>query len=223
MISSDHSDTANTWMRLEDLAQVAYESGDLDSARSLLTQASEIAGAGPSVWANLGMVSLDLGDYLGAIQAYGKADEDAIQVRVNRGLAFERVGDRDRARREYLAALELEKENLDALVNLGTLELEAGRTDRARSLLLHAAEIDPATNWQLLDLHVKTGELGQAAIAAERAIEAGESRAYLDLARIERERNNLVQSEFAYRKAIDLGIEGAADEFSELKSAGDFG
>ncbi|WP_449407472.1 tetratricopeptide repeat protein [Microbacterium maritypicum] len=131
----------------------------MDSARLLLLQASAFAGARQSVWANLGMVSLDMDDYLAAIDAYGKADQDAVQVRVNRGLAFERIGERDRARQEYLAALELQPGELDALVNLGTLELEANQIERARTLLTRAVEIDPMTNWQLIDLWVRTGSL----------------------------------------------------------------
>lgn len=205
-----------SWRDLEDQAQLAYEAGDLESARTLLSQASVLTGAGQSVWANLGMVSLDLDDYLAAIDAYGKADQDAVQVRVNRGLAFERIGERDRARQEYLAALELQPSELDALVNLGTLELEAGQTERARTLLTRAVEIDPRTNWQLIDLWVSTGELDQAATTALRAIEAGEPRAYLDLARIERARNQMARSEIAYRRAGEFGVDGAAEDFSEF-------
>lgn len=139
------------WVRLEERAKAAFDQGNLLHARDLLVEASGAVGADSIVFSNLGLVSLGLEDYQGAIDAYSTLAEPDLQSRVNRGLAYERVGDVESARADYRAALLLDPDDVAALVNLGTLELEFGSDDAGRAVLEHAYALDPTTGWQLSD------------------------------------------------------------------------
>lgn len=194
------------WHRLEDLAKAAFDEGDLRRARGLLEEASSTAGSGPSVFANLGMVCLELGDYRRAVQAYSALPVLDVDERVNRGLAYERIGETESARADYRAALALDHRDVAALINLGTLELSAGSVELARELLERAHAIDSTAGWQLSDALRARGDLEGAVDALNSAIRAGESRAYLDLADIERERGNVDASNAARDAAIAAGI-----------------
>lgn len=200
------------WVRLEERAKAAFDQGNLLHARDLLVEASGAVGADSIVFSNLGLVSLGLEDYQGAIDAYSTLAEPDLQSRVNRGLAYERVGDVESARADYRAALLLDPDDVAALVNLGTLELEFGSDDAGRAVLEHAYALDPTTGWQLSDALRAAGDLDAAADVLRAAAEAGEPRAYLDLADVEHERGDLDASEAAFEAAIAAGVAEQADD-----------
>jgi len=206
-----HTDGADEgsveWGQLEDLARNAFDEGDLHRARDLLERAAASEEAGPSVFSNLGLVNLELGDYARAIRAYDPVISGDVDARVNRGLAYERIGDKESARVDYLAALALDPDEVAALINLGTLDLERGAVEIARDALERAAALDPTAGWQLADVFRAIGDLDSAASSLNRAIQAGEFRAYLDLASVEEERGNSEASQAAYAAAAAHGWE----------------
>lgn len=215
--ADEGAEISRTWRELEDLAQSAYDAGELLEARDLLMQATADPGCGVSAWTNLGLVYFDLGDLRAATVAYSRGDWDSVGLHVNRGLAFDRLGAIAPAREEYEIALQLEPGNVNALVDLGTLEMNVGSLARARTLLERAAEIDPTVNWHLVDLFLEEEDLDAAAHAALAAIEAGEVRAYIDLAQIEARRHDWARSDAAYRAAIAHGVDGAAEHLEESR------
>lgn len=216
-LECSNGQSSRSWGDIEDLARSAYESGELTQARDLLEEATTDPDCGVSAWTNLGLVCLDLGDYRAATVAYSKGDFESVALHVNRGLAFDRLGELAPAREEYEIALRMEPNNVNALTDLGTLELDEGNLVRARALLERAAEIDPTVNWQLIDVYIEEADLDAAARTASAAIEAGEVRAYIDLAQIEAERGDWARSDAAYEAAIAHGVDGAAEDLEESR------
>ena len=200
------------WEQLEDLAQEAYDCGNLLLAQDLLVEASLTRAPGPTVFSNLGLVSLNLDDFVQAIKAYSSLESLDVNQHVNRGLAYDRLGDVDSARADYEAALEIDPDDVDALINLGTLELESGDGDAARSALERAYELDFRAGWQLSDALRALGDLDTAVEVLNAAIKAGERRAYIDLADVQRERGNAKESAVAYEAAIAAGVVGDGDQ-----------
>lgn len=212
-------DRVEDWEQLDELARAAYEDGDLVKAEEYLVRASALPGVGATVWGNLGLVRMAREDYLGAVAAYSESVGDIPTDRANRGLAYERLGDVRAARSEYRALLEQVPNDVDTLVNLGTLELAQGHRSRAQKRLEHAAQLDPTANWPLSDVYVARGELDRAVLALQKAIEAGEERALLDLARIENGRGNVSAARVAYQRAIERRVDGAAEEYATFQFA----
>lgn len=194
------------WQRLESRAKAAFDDGDFFLARELLVEASEAVHAGPAVLANLGLVCLNLDDYPGAIHAYSSMSSMGVDERVNRGLAYGRLGQTESARADYHAALILDPDDVCALINLVTLELAAEKVDIARPLLERAYAIDPTAGWQLSDALRAVGDDEAAIVALDSAARAGESRALLDLAEIQCERGDTLASEAAYAAAAAAGL-----------------
>lgn len=196
-------------------AKAAYEATDLERAEMLLEEAGRWSDS-EDVWINLGLVRMRLGKYEAAVQAYSRSEELPGEGLVNRGLCYERLGHREAARADYRAALEVRPDDVDALVNLGTLELEEQDPQAALRYLERAADIDPTTNWQLGDVFTVLDDLESAARVFRAAVNAGERRALLDLARVECDRENYEDAEFWYRRAAEEGIAGAAEELAEF-------
>jgi spermidine synthase len=59
------------------------------------------------------------------------------------GLALQQRGDLEAAREEFALAAHEEPDNLDALVNLGYVDLFLGKADEAEKVLVHAVELYP--------------------------------------------------------------------------------
>jgi len=192
------------------VAELAYEGGDLAKAEELLIHAAKSSDE-DAIWANLGMVRLELENFEGAISAYAHMRELRAEDYVNRGLCHDRLGQYPSARSDYEKALELLPGDTDALVNLGTLELQQKNLMRALELLQTVAESDPLANWQLSDVFVETGDLDRAAEVLWIAINAGERRALLDLATVEARRGNEKSAEAVYQRARREGVPGAQE------------
>ncbi|WP_081322655.1 tetratricopeptide repeat protein [Microbacterium testaceum] len=165
-------------------AQRWYEAGNYSAALKLMERAKGLGGGGDQFFHNLGLIYMARGDYLEAIQSFGESVESIPDGLVNRGYCWELVGDLERARADYVRALQLDTHDVDALVNLGTLELAEGRVDEAKVLLSKAVDIDPRCNWQLADVFLELGDLEGAEQALVLAERAGEERATIQLSEV---------------------------------------
>lgn len=178
---SSPGDETKSVSRWEEMAQIEFENGNFPVAEKFIRSALRLGGADATNYYNLGQILYESGDYLGAIDAYGKSIPEVDEALVNRGLCWELVGDVENARTDYLAALDIDSRNVDALVNIGTLELSEKNVGLATDYLSRAAALDPRCNWQLADAYVESGELALAADALETAVATGEQRASIQL------------------------------------------
>lgn len=165
----------------EERARIEYERGNYSAAEEFIRVALELDSADPSTYFNLGQILYATGDYMGAIAAYGRAVDEIGDARLNRGLCWEMVDEFERARADYLSVLRGNPRDVDALVNIGTLELGEGNVALAKQYLLQAVILDEKCNWQLADVFLEDGDLERAAEALETAFQAGESRAWPQL------------------------------------------
>jgi tetratricopeptide (TPR) repeat protein len=195
------------------IAESWNDSGDVAAAVRLLEAAvhSEVTHAG--LWHNLGTAEAALGQHAGAIDAYTHAIRDGYPSFVSRGLSYEQLEDWGAARNDYLSALELDPKDVDALVDLGTLELSLGRAAEAAVRLSAAASLDPQANWQLADAYLARNKIAEAKDALLEAIDAGELRANLDLARLEVEVASPTTVESYFVAAIAANSSLARREF----------
>lgn len=150
-----------------------------------------------------------MGMWEDAIGAFTIAVDRGYPSHVNRGLAYERTGQPDRAAEDYIVALSVDPSDLDALVNLGTLELERGAAAEAEALLTRAAGIDPTAYWQLADVSMALGQRDLALTQLARAIDAGEQRAHLDRALLTAESGDYHNVVADFEAAIRAGASGA--------------
>ncbi len=165
------------------------------------------------VWHNLGKLRFDFGDFLGATEAYTHAIEKGYTASyVNRGLCFEQLDDTQAAYSDYMAALEQDPDDVKALIDLGTLELENGDVDGARLHLTAAAGIDPRANWQLADVLIRASDRHGARELLSKAIAAGELRAYLELAELADTEGDPRAEEY-FRHAVSSGARDARREY----------
>lgn len=197
-------------------AKDLYDKGDLEDTKALLELATERSDASPGTFANLGLVRLDLGDFLGAVAAYSRAVEQVPDVRVNRGLAYEKLGDLKAARADYEKALQDYPDDVDALVNLGTLLLAADESSEAYALLERAAELDPTAIWAFGDALLAVGRRDEARAAYEAALQGGELRAHLDLANLDDEEGHLADAKGHFEAAVAAGATGARSDFADF-------
>lgn len=165
-------------------AQRWYEAENYSAARELMERAEGLGGGGYQFFHNLGLIYMAQGNYLEAIRSFGESVESIPEGLVNRGYCWEIVGDFERARADYLSALRVDAQDVDALVNLGTLELAEGRVDEAKVMLSKAVDIDPQCNWQLADVFLELGDLKGAEQALVLAERAGEERARTQLSEV---------------------------------------
>ncbi|WP_316166794.1 MULTISPECIES: tetratricopeptide repeat protein [unclassified Bradyrhizobium] len=94
------------------LGRLAFEDGDLASARSHLERAAS-DDAPASTWFDLGLVRQDQRDHLGAAAAYRKAlalKPDFAEAALNLGIVLQESGDRDTAMQAYRQAYHLRPE-----------------------------------------------------------------------------------------------------------------
>lgn len=172
--SEEVADVANSWL----------DRGDVTGAMQLAEAAARLDTADAGLWDYVAGLKRDAGDIRGAIDAYTTAIDRGYPSFVNRGLCFESVANWNVARGDYLAALVLDPIDVDALVDLGTLELSQGHVAEGALRLRAAAALDPQANWQLADAYLAHNKFADAEKALHLAIEAGEPRAYRDLANL---------------------------------------
>lgn len=221
MSADSDRDASEAWQLFE-TAEAAYSRQDLQTAERLLVQAAGLTES-DVIWANLGLVQGSLEKYEEAVDSYSRADTLTAEMLLNRGLCLERLDRIEDARTDYLAALELNPDDADVLVNLGTLELAEGKTPRALELLERAAQLDPLANWQLSDVFIEMDDLDKSAEVLQIAIQAGENRAHLDLARVEDDRGNRERALELYRQAVAEDISGAETDLEEFLNEADDG
>jgi len=167
------------------------------------------------LWHNLGLIRSRNGDPEGAIEAYSRAIELGYPSHVNRGVNYELLQLGAEAVSDYLAALAKEPDNLDALIDLGTLYVSQGEVESAERLLSRAAALDEKANWQLADAYSLKGDPASARESLLRAIAAGESRAYLDLAELTANSHDSSLAEDYFLEAIRAGAVLARRQYAE--------
>ncbi|WP_153001476.1 tetratricopeptide repeat protein [Microbacterium testaceum] len=170
-----------SFAELERLAELMYEEGNFQAAATYMQHAVKLPQADSSTHFNLGQALFGVEQYEAAAYAFSGAIPKIADAYVNRGLSWEMIGDTGAARRDYRSALSINIRDVDALVNIGTLDLMEERVCSAEIFLRWAALIDPRCNWQLSDVFIHYGDLDQAAKLLEIAVAAGEERAATSL------------------------------------------
>ncbi len=110
-----------------------YE-GQIEQAR-LLTQ---LDGANPSAWSQLGTAQLSVEDYNGAVVAFQehlKLDPNSANAHLNLGDAYRALGELDLAREQYDLSLEEDPDFHFATVTLAVMDFVAGRREAAAESL----------------------------------------------------------------------------------------
>ncbi len=99
---------------LREKALKALEEGKLEKAALLYVEFAAMAPENPEAWCGLGDSRVKSGDRAGAIDAYRKAlkiEYDNIYARFQIGLAYEQLGEPERAVKEYQQAVKIVQEN----------------------------------------------------------------------------------------------------------------
>ena len=130
---------------------IAIREGDLDEAERLFRRAlAEDLYYAPA-HNNLGLVLVQTKRHYEAAWEFdyaGKLVPRALEPRGNLGLLYENVGQLDRARLEYEAALEIEPENLVTMRHLARVMIKTDRhDDRLRTLLEKLLRVPGDTQW----------------------------------------------------------------------------
>jgi len=115
---------------LNNLANIARDSGDIEGAASLYAEAVEGRAANPEAWSNLGLAELELGRADGAVRALRRAVEqrpDRAPAWLNLGQALDLAGLVGAAGRAYDRAAQLAAGDPATLCALGTRALAQGR------------------------------------------------------------------------------------------------
>jgi tetratricopeptide (TPR) repeat protein len=113
----------------------------LDLARADLQTAVQSGGRSASVYADLGAVLDLLGQTNESIQAYSSAlqlDPADVQVRINRGWAYQKSGQLDPAGADFAAAIQSDPTNAEAYTGLGYIRASQKDYDSARAQAVRA-------------------------------------------------------------------------------------
>jgi tetratricopeptide (TPR) repeat protein len=213
MKSSDKAILGDTPEAIAAYINVIGEKGHYERAEEVLRQALVTYPDESYLWNRLAVAQSELGKIDEAIESLTKAIElGHEESRITRGVCLETVGRFAEAEDDYRSVLERSPDNVDALVNLGTMQLSAGDNQSALDALTRAATLDPLANWQLSDALEAVGDAQGAIAAARAAIDAGEPRAYLELA--ERLADQAPRDEVIsyFEQAIQAGSEWALRE-----------
>lgn len=111
-------------------------------------------------------------------------EESSPELHNNMGRIHLRNGDLDKARSEFMAALELDQRNADALLNLATIERAKGRLGDAETLVKRALSVDPNSIGalsQLAELARDQGNLDEAVRLFEEALAIDDSLPFLHM------------------------------------------
>ena len=122
-----------------DQARQAFESGDLDKARSEIEAAIARSDTEARYWSLLGRIELEAWRLERAVSAFGRAmecDPSLAEAYYYRGVVHQRWGAADRAIEDYLKASELDPERIAYLLAAAEMMVTGRRLDEARDLLL---------------------------------------------------------------------------------------
>lgn len=118
------------------LGLALHERGDVGAALDCYRRAERCDSEAYEVLVNLGCALSDLGDPVGAVaylkRAAAASPEHAAKTYINLGAVHDEAEDWDSAASAYRSALEIERDNVQALMNLGRTELERGDADASR-------------------------------------------------------------------------------------------
>jgi len=161
------------------LGRALADRGQVPEAVSILRRAVVVAPDYPMANALLGAMLLHTGDLPGAAEhlerAVPRRPRDAI-TRYHLGTVFGRLGELDKAQVHLDHAIRLQPDFVDALNDLGAVELMRGGPDslaRAQRCFRRALEIDPRfarAHYNLGDLYVRQGNLKEAVAHFEAAV-----------------------------------------------------
>jgi tetratricopeptide (TPR) repeat protein len=211
--TSDESLTSSESAVAEN-AEILRNSGDVSGAISLLEQAIRGGAQHPGLHNNVGLLYSQEQRWADALEAFNRAIAGGYPSQLNRGLAQEMLGNHLEAEADYLCALETNPQDPAALVNLGTLMLQSGRVVEAKSILEHAAAIDPKAHWQLADVFEALTDSHSALQQLNLAIDAGESRAYLDRALLTADMLSFEEVSADFERAIVAGARTARSDYA---------
>lgn len=165
------------WINSRHAARAAKH-GDLKTAERLWAAAIASGDNSPETHRRLGELYLQLGNYdrAGAVLsvAASSASSDASLIAKLAG-AYQESGELDKAETHWLRVRELDRDEIQAHLNLGKIHIAKGRLDAAQACLEAALEASPAEPQVLCCLgEVKgmQGELDQAIAYFEKALEA---------------------------------------------------
>lgn len=142
-----HSDSPETVLvsagALVDKADIAYERGEIETARVALEDASRIEPNNPEILNKLAFVTSKSGDRIKAIELYERSLEldekddlahNAIASLYRSENAYERAQD------HYLKAIEIDASYAQTYYNYGNLLVDMDEIEEARSMYKHALE-----------------------------------------------------------------------------------
>ena len=119
-----------------------------------------------------------------AVTVVAGDEESSPELHNNMGRIHLRNGDLDKARAEFVKALELDQKNADALLNLATIERAKGRLGDAETLVKRALQVDPNSIGalsQLAELARDQGDLDEAVRLFEEALAIDDSLPFLHM------------------------------------------
>ena len=128
-------------------AQGRYGAGRVEEAVALLEHARATAPANPDILNSLGICRQAQGDAASALEAFDAAvaaDPGIAAIHGNRAGLLKEMGDIQGARAAYANALDINRQDVDALAGLAWLEAEAGDAAIALPLVRHALNLAPS-------------------------------------------------------------------------------
>jgi tetratricopeptide (TPR) repeat protein len=167
-------------MKKFDKANEHLKRKELQQAKAILEELVQEEPAHGDALYNLGMIYTELGDPANAVKTLTKCVElgqDSANVYVALGYAYSRLGNQNKAKELFLAALELEPNNPYALRNLGALYGKETSYESAIQCLersFAANPYDANTTYGLGMCYFNIGDLGNADRYLRKTIEIDE-------------------------------------------------
>ncbi len=128
------------------LGVIGLQSGHLEPALALISQAIELRPEGAIYRSNLGQVLERLGRDEEALRAYSNAielDPDCVEALNNRGLLLQKRDALDDAEADFRAAIRIAPDYAEPYTNLGNLLKDRGDLDHAIDCFRRAIELRP--------------------------------------------------------------------------------
>jgi len=161
---------------LNNLANSYSDSGDLETALSLLQNGIRINPSLSELHANLGNIYLKKGLLQHALDQYTKAlsiNPNDPKSHNNLGNAYFKMGQLKKAIVEYEQSIKLDQEFVDGYRNLALTHVRLGRPERAEGLLKHALGLKPGhadCQRELGEAYYRMGKNEQAVHQFEKAL-----------------------------------------------------
>ncbi len=157
------------------------------------------------------------GDDAGALAAYNRAlASDPVNhiVMNNMAALYLRSGDLGNATRYATMALQVRKDYVPALINLGIASFRSGKDAQGESCLEQALTLEPANRFALVNLgiHYEKKKIAEKAMACySRLAEMADSTGYLGLARIAEQQGQIALAVNHYQTVLSTIDRGAKD------------